>query len=877
MADSNYLDLIWAKTSPFKSILSHSLDAAAMAEALLENGVFNTILPDLATWLKKSNFDTVTTYQEIQNFILYLASLHDIGKISPFFTGKNDEKGVCKLLHSEELIKDYRRDMEKFRHEDYTKSVLSRIWKEKERFEFTNSRRKDTVDNLALILSLHHQRRQNQGKKGKEIPDGEAKDLWKLQQDKLEEIMFKMFSPPKIILNGKMCNHVSAVCMVLLGIIILSDWLASSDAFAGFDINEGEECANYYFRIKNRACELVKKSHLSITKLPEGKLFTDIWKNIPRKGMRSLQTVTEQIMEAKEKPLLLLIEAPMGEGKTEAGAYAAFRMGEYFGKKGFYVALPTSATANQMHKRMEQLMEDTFPGSRVRLLHSLAWLSDEVTRGKNDIHSEDSEYAQEWTKPLRRGLLEGYSVGTIDQILMAALYVCYGVLRLLGIQNKVLILDEVHAYDAYMQDILQRMLEWCRELRVPVVMLSATLATETKKKIMEVYQADYKEEQEYPAVTAVFENGNYQISPVPEVSKHRIISIHTMPILNNFEAIRDFALKTVEGGGCLCVLVNTVGKARKLYQVLKESSDENLELYLFHARFAEARKQEIEKQMIALFGPDKSRRPHRAIVVATQVMEQSLDVDFDYMITEIAPIDLILQRLGRIFRHDYTLRPKGCDVPKGIILIPEEREDFGVNEKVYPPVLLELSMQYLKDHPQLACPEEIREAVEYVYGNEAVQYADMEKWMERMFQEEIKRSQAKNYELKEPKNEKFDVFDPEDIFDDSEKRSFLSAKTRLAEPTRRIAIVPEAIFEKIKNNSGVSRQLAQQVFLSSVSVREKKIEPYDNEMKNAGMIKGMGLLEYISIFSGQDGKVQIRENLIFDLNKELGFWIQGGE
>lgn len=92
MADSNYLDLIWAKTSPFKSILSHSLDAAAMAEALLENGVFNTILPDLATWLKKSNSDTATTHQEIQNFILYLASLHDIGKISPFFTGKNDEK-----------------------------------------------------------------------------------------------------------------------------------------------------------------------------------------------------------------------------------------------------------------------------------------------------------------------------------------------------------------------------------------------------------------------------------------------------------------------------------------------------------------------------------------------------------------------------------------------------------------------------------------------------------------------------------------------------------------------------------------------------------------------------------------------------------------
>ena len=111
-----------------------------------------------------------------------------------------------------------------------------------------------------------------------------------------------------------------------------------------------------------------------------------------------------------------------------------------------------------------------------------------------------------------------------------------------------------------MQDILQRMLEWCRELRIPVVMLSATLATETKKKVLDVYRVDYKEEQEYPAITAVYENGDYQISPIPEVSKRRVISINTMAILHDLDAIRNCALKTVEGGGCLCILVNTVGR-----------------------------------------------------------------------------------------------------------------------------------------------------------------------------------------------------------------------------------------------------------------------------------------------------------------------------
>ena len=101
--DINYLHLIWAKTAPFKSILSHSLDTAAVAEALLTNGIFKTILPDLAVWIKKTCSDS--SCAEIQNLVLYLASLHDIGKINPFFTGKSDEKGACKLLDSEELIR----------------------------------------------------------------------------------------------------------------------------------------------------------------------------------------------------------------------------------------------------------------------------------------------------------------------------------------------------------------------------------------------------------------------------------------------------------------------------------------------------------------------------------------------------------------------------------------------------------------------------------------------------------------------------------------------------------------------------------------------------------------------------------------------------
>ncbi len=558
--DTKYLRIIWAKSDPFKSILSHALDTAAVANVLLTEGIFNTVLPDLAEWILKDR--SPNAQKEIISLNIYLSSIHDIGKITPFFAGKNENLTIDPELQIEWFRKYYKDDIKYFRHEKYSKEVVMRIWQQKERFEF--ERRNNTVKNLAEILGEHHQRKKGEKGRTPEIPDSESKVLWRQQQEIFEDILYEQFHPPKVILNADTGN-VSAACMLMLGIVILSDWLASSRAFASEELAENEDINNYYQKIQKRASILVKQSRLSETNLPKGWLFTDVWTNISREKMRSLQITSEQLMSKEEKPLLMIIEAPMGEGKTEAGAYAAFCMGKYYGKKGFYVALPTSATANQMHRRMENLVKQLFHNKEVRLLHSLAWLIDETTKEKREFISEDKQYAQEWTTPLRRGLLEGYSVGTIDQVLMSALYVKYGVLRLLGMQNKVLILDEVHAYDAYMQDILLKMLMWCKSMKIPVVMLSATLATETKEKILEVYDVNFQKEQEYPAITAVYQNGQYQVTQIPKVASEKDIVIHLKESMNDIEAICDLSLKTVQNGGCLCVLTNTVKKAQKLY------------------------------------------------------------------------------------------------------------------------------------------------------------------------------------------------------------------------------------------------------------------------------------------------------------------------
>ncbi len=869
--DTKYLRIIWAKSDPFKSILSHALDTAAVANVLLTEGIFNTVLPDLAEWILKDR--SPNAQKEIISLNIYLSSIHDIGKITPFFAGKNENLTIDPELQIEWFRKYYKDDIKYFRHEKYSKEVVMRIWQKKERFEF--ERRNNTVKNLAEILGEHHQRKKGEKGRTPEIPDSESKVLWRQQQEIFEDILYEQFHPPKVILNADTGN-VSAACMLMLGIVILSDWLASSRAFASEELAENEDINNYYQKIQKRASILVKQSRLSETNLPKGWLFTDVWTNISREKMRSLQTTSERLMLKEEKPLLMIIEAPMGEGKTEAGAYAAFCMGKYYGKKGFYVALPTSATANQMHGRMENLVKQLFHNKEVRLLHSLAWLIDETTKEKQEFISEDKRYAQEWTTPLRRGLLEGYSVGTIDQVLMSALYVKYGVLRLLGMQNKVLILDEVHAYDAYMQDILLKMLMWCKSMKIPVVMLSATLATETKETILEVYDVNFQKEQEYPAITAVYQNGQYQVTQIPKVASEKDIVIHLKESMNDIEAICDLSLKTVQNGGCLCVLTNTVKKAQKLYSLIKEKKTEGTQLYLFHAAFSVKQKNKIEKKVVQLFGTDKSYRPQSAIVIATQVVEQSLDVDFDFMITDIAPIDLLLQRFGRVFRHKETLRPLGCNAAEVTVLIPKKGEEYQGTKYVYPPVLLNLTKQYLLEHNKISCPGSIRTAVEYVYGEQAVINADLEEWMKHLVEEDFKQSQAASYEIRKPNEEKFDIYDSDNIFDDLEKKSFFSAKTRLSKPTIRIAVVSDQLFQKVQSVEYISKELAKEVFLNSVSVREEIIKKYSEDFQNIDKIEGQGFLKYMLIFHGDNGIVQGDKNTKMILDDELGFFIQEG-
>ena len=333
---------------------------------------------------------------------------------------------------------------------------------------------------------------------------------------------------------------------------------------------------------------------------------------------------------------MTIIEAPMGEGKTEAGLYTAVRMGEYWHKEGLYIALPTAATSKQMVTRVDKLLKDHSIG-KARLLHSTSWMLDTGTK----INGADNP-GEEWLAPSKKALLGNYAVGTIDQILMAVLYVRYGVLRLLGLTNKTLVIDEVHAYDAYMSTLLKRLLEWCRVFRVPVVLLSATLPDWKKEDLMSVYTgSEGTSEKSYPQISRVFEGKKVERHKVNGTYKKGIIRLAHIQS-DDAEDIVRIAVDKTQNGGCICVLMNTVKKAQEVYRNLQQVIPDE-ELLLFHSQYTVARRKEIEDECIAKLGPDKSQRPKKLILVATQVVEQSLDIDFDFLITEILVVCIVMQ------------------------------------------------------------------------------------------------------------------------------------------------------------------------------------------------------------------------------------------
>jgi CRISPR-associated endonuclease/helicase Cas3 len=304
----------------------------------------------------------------------------------------------------------------------------------------------------------------------------------------------------------------STAGLLLSGLVVLSDWIASNPDLFGLE-PLGDPAA-YPPRSRQQAAEAVRKLGFEAARpWPTDATFQRLWPEFT--APRPLQVRCEELIRNGLEPGLVILEAPMGEGKTEAALYLAASWLAKGGHGGAYFALPTAATSNQMYGRVAAFLAMHAPAvaAAVRLVHGMAWIIDDLTPERLPEMAaapRDRAAALDWFRPKKRSLLAPFGVGTVDQALLSVLHVRHGFLRLFGLAGKVLIVDEIHAYDPYMAQILTLLLRWCQALAIPVILLSATLPRSRRQTLAAAFAPAATlppgGESAYPLITIVHRN-----------------------------------------------------------------------------------------------------------------------------------------------------------------------------------------------------------------------------------------------------------------------------------------------------------------------------------------------------------------------------------
>ena len=531
----------------------------------------------------------------------------------------------------------------------------------------------------------------------------------------------------------------------LAGLAVLADWIGSRQEWFPY-CEPTEELGTHWNEARKRASRAVAESGVVPAPASCGLEYRALLGE--RVSPSPMQRWARDV-ELPAGPALFLIEDETGSGKTEAALMLAHRLMASGAGDGLYVALPTMATANAMFERLAVAYRHLF-GSEAEPSLALAHgardmhagfrdamlqggrREDSYARGRGSADASEttaSSACAAWiADDRRRAFLADAGAGTIDQALLAVLPCRHQSLRLLGLSRRILILDEVHAYDAYMQREMERLLEFQAGLGGSAILLSATLPLSVRERLTDAFtkgldspagEADPGMDYPLVSVCSVGATSSWKVEGRSE--RARTFPVRFLSSPN--EALDDVERAARSGGGVLYIR-NSVDDALDAHAALVARG---LQPDLFHARFALADRLTMERRIVASFGK-RSRAEDRAgrVLVATQVVEQSLDLDFDVLVTDLAPIDLVIQRAGRLWRHE---RPERSGQPELLVVGPEPIDDadedwfgraFPRAKYVYRDhARLWLSARALKDAGKIESPTGLRALIESVYGDDA--------------------------------------------------------------------------------------------------------------------------------------------------------------
>ena len=780
---------LWAKTAVddrWHALPYHLLDVTAAAEILWSR------LPSNSRALPLHIFGEPAAAR----ICVFLAASHDVGKANRYFQAKAD----CQYERLRQLGFDLppRGTDDSPRHGQATGAYL-KPWL-MERWKWSQP----VAETVALAVGGHH---------GSFFPDTKRTslgvdcppwcDMGLALLDTLSELLEVEISPEPKPLNPFLGW--------LAGFVSVADWLGSHESMTIWQTGE-RRLADYLQEARSRARTLLDQLHWQV---PPATTMLTISGLLPTGSTHnSLQQLAAEIAPNFS---LAIVEAPTGEGKTEA-AFALAEPARSAGA-GIYFALPTMATANGLYDRVEAYLRKATGNDdlEARLLHSQAWLfreNAETAQNPGKEGKEQAAQAQDWFAGAKRGLLAPFGVGTIDQALIAALRAKHGFVRLFALAGKTVVIDEVHAYDVYMADLMDVLLGWLRALDCRVILLSATLPKARRKALLRAWGAQGElSESEYPSITWVTEEGKlhsrgFNVPPRKPLALELIATGEEEHWAQGAARILQM-VRTKGGLGAL--VLNTVRNAQNAYDWLRCQGLDGIHLDLFHARFTAQDRGAVEKQVLDRYGRNGART-EPAILVATQVVEQSLDLDFDHMVSALAPIDLLIQRAGRLHRHrrweDGTLREDhGRDERADPVLqVLSPSCDAGglpdIQDPVYSHDVLMRTLQRLRLNAEIIRPSDVADAIEAVYG-EAERAGALCAWEQKIEELELKTARKTQQQRRQAEratigavddDDNLIVEEPLDVDENDERQgSQLSARTRLEDrPSITVALLREA-------------------------------------------------------------------------------------
>lgn len=651
----------WGKASPrdehspgYHLLVFHSLDVAACGQELLR-------LPQFS--LKTLAAELGWSLETVERLFLFFLALHDLGKFARAF------QGLVPNLSPSLVAADPSK-----RYEQRHDTLGWVLWSQELAENFPDDRLPEPVDEFWAVWIRsavgHHGKPPQESESGGLIALDVGDSFLRADRRAAREFVAEVASwllPADIPFPG----HAEFAVLKrhawrMAGLSVLADWLGSNQAFFAYR-SEPQSLLDYWAYAQQQACSAVMAAGLHRQTVREWHaplhLFNYLHEPTP------LQHYAASV-ELESGPQLFLLEDVTGAGKTEAALILAQRLMQAGLAGGLYFALPSMATANQMYQRVGSVYRRLYGAESqpsLILAHGARQLVDgfresilqsqEQVRDQDYLHDERSASTQcnAWLADNRKkALLADVGVGTLDQALLAVLPARHQSLRLLGLAGKVLLVDEVHAYDTYMMALLKTLLTAHARQGGSVILLSATLPLDMREALLASYRYglgisddESLEDARYPLAI----QAGQMLRPHACATRSQVRRRVEVRMLHEEMQAVELILEQVQAGRCIAWIRNTVDDARYAQQLLAQHLPPE-SLMLFHSRYAMGDRLDIEADVLARFGKHSVgiERAGR-VLIGTQVLEQSLDFDVDVLVSDLAPIDLLIQRAGRLQRH----------------------------------------------------------------------------------------------------------------------------------------------------------------------------------------------------------------------------------